>query len=251
MKVYRGACTVKDWSNTTACPIQWCDKGEYPRLTVRFLPDAQLSLLITTAADSFFPVLVFPSGAMDIWQCPPVNNGPVRWWCGDTSVTPACQSGDSASFYILTNASELGFPPMTFSQSVATRDLSDLVTNIFSSGTTNSKATIVPASSPAKTYTDASVPAQTPEHSANLTTAIGVGVGVPLGIAAIGFLGFLFWRATERKHKNKSRILNQEHALGDSDQSAKLVNDRQWTELPDAQLPRELDDTGKRELPSM
>ena len=27
-KVYRGACTVQDWSNTTACPDQWCNNGK-------------------------------------------------------------------------------------------------------------------------------------------------------------------------------------------------------------------------------
>ena len=31
-KTYRGACTVKDWSNITACPVQWCNdgKGSFP-----------------------------------------------------------------------------------------------------------------------------------------------------------------------------------------------------------------------------
>ncbi len=28
MKTYRGACTVQDWSNTTACPVQWFNDGE-------------------------------------------------------------------------------------------------------------------------------------------------------------------------------------------------------------------------------
>ena len=28
-KIYRGACTVKDWSNTTACPDQECNNGKY------------------------------------------------------------------------------------------------------------------------------------------------------------------------------------------------------------------------------
>lgn len=27
-KVYRGGCTVQDWSNTTACPNHWCNNGE-------------------------------------------------------------------------------------------------------------------------------------------------------------------------------------------------------------------------------
>ena len=94
-------------------------------------------------------------------------------------------------------------------------------------------------------------PAKSQERSASLPTAIGFGVGIPLGIAAIGFLGFLFWRAAERERKSKSRILSQEHALGNGDQSASVVIDRLGNELPDAQLPSELDDTGKRELPGM
>lgn len=37
----------------------------------------------------------------------------------------------------------------------------------------------------------------------NIGTAVGAGVGVPLGLAAIGFLTFLFWR--ERRHQVKER----------------------------------------------
>ena len=29
-KTYRGACTVSDWSNETACPSQWCNDGKEP-----------------------------------------------------------------------------------------------------------------------------------------------------------------------------------------------------------------------------
>ena len=240
MKIYRGACTVKDWSNTTACPTHFCcDKGECPQPTMRLSSKCTTTSIIITAAYSFFPVLVYPSSWSNIWQCPPVNNGPIRWWCGDEAVTPPCQSGVNASFLIPTAASELGLPPVTFSQPVGTKNPSDLVTTLFSSGTTDPKAT----------YTNPSVPAQTPEHSANLTTAIGVGVGVLLGIAAIGFLGFLSWKLAERKCKGKSRIQSQEHAQGNGDQSASVVIDRPRTELPDAQLRRELDDTGMRELP--
>ena len=28
IKTYRGACTVRDWSNTTACPTQFCNDGK-------------------------------------------------------------------------------------------------------------------------------------------------------------------------------------------------------------------------------
>ena len=99
--------------------------------------------------------------------------------------------------------------------------------------------------------TNPPAPAQSQEHSASLPTAIGFGVGIPLGIAAIGFLGFLFWKATERQRKSKSQILNQKRALGHGAQSASAVIDRPGTELPDAQLPIELADTSTRALPSM
>ena len=246
MKMYRGACTVKDWTNTTACPTRWCDKGKCPRPMIRLYPNAQLCPTIMTAADSFFPVSVWPSSSSNIWQCPPVNNGPIRWWCGDSTVTTPCQSGVNASFYNPTTASELGLPPVTFSQSVATKTVNGLVIIIFSPGLTDSKATTVPA----MTYTDPSVPAQTPAHSASLPTAVGFGVGIPLGIAAIGFLGFLYWRAVGRQDKSRSRILSQENALGNGDRSASVAIDRPWPRLPDAQLPIELDDFGRRELPS-
>ena len=98
--------------------------------------------------------------------------------------------------------------------------------------------------------TDPPAHAQGQENSASLPTAIGFGVGIPLGIAAIGFLGFLFWKAAGRQRKSKSQILSQKHALGNGDQSASAVIDRPGTGLPDAQLPIELADTSKKELPS-
>ena len=46
--------------------------------------------------------------------------------------------------------------------------------------------------------TESSVPVQPQEHSASLPTAIGVGIGVPLGVATVGFLGFLFRKEAVR-----------------------------------------------------
>lgn len=44
-----------------------------------------------------------------------------------------------------------------------------------------------------------STPSQKWPASAATATAIGAGVGVPLGITAAGFLGFLFWQETRRR----------------------------------------------------
>lgn len=193
------------------------------------------------------------------------------------SVTPICQSGNQGFFHDYTSGSILGFPPITASPSVATQSSCELATTTFyipASAATQSSCELAtttlypPASSPTKMSTAPSLsaqtqrlsthlptgppaPAQSQEHPTILSTAIGLGLGIPLGIAAIGFLGFLYWKATERQRKSKSQLLSQEHAQGNGDQSASVVIDRPRIELPDAQLPRELDDTGMRELPSI
>lgn len=228
-----------------------------------------------TAANCYFLVSVNESQGANLWPCRPVNYEPSQWWCGDVSVTPICQSGNQGFFHDYTSGSILGFPPTTASPSASTQGSCELATTTFyipASAAIQSSCDVatttfhIPAPSPTKMSTapslsaqtqrlstnlptDPPAPAQSQRHSANLTTAIGVGVGVPLGIAVIGFLGFFFWRAAERKRESKSRTLNQKHALGNGDQFASLVIDRPWTELPDAQLPRELDDTGRKELP--
>ena len=54
-KTYRGACTVKDWSNTTACPTQWCNDGKKPflRRQCKIPSIAAISQLMMTAANPF------------------------------------------------------------------------------------------------------------------------------------------------------------------------------------------------------
>ena len=194
----------------------------------------------------------------NLWPCRPVDYEPSQWWCGDVSVTSICQSGNQAYFLDYTSGSILGFPPMTSSPSAATQSSCDLATiTFYISASSSSKVSTAPSLS-AQTQkrstalpTDPPAPAQSQEHSASLPTAIGFGVGIPLGIAAIGFLGFLFWQAAGRQSKSKSRVLSQKNALEHSDQSASAVIDRPRTELPDAQLPSELEDTSKRGLPCM
>ena len=219
----------------------------------------------------------------NIWPCQPENSEPSQWWCGDVGVTPICHSGNQAYIHDYTSGSILGFPPTTSSPSAATQSSCKLATTTFYvpaySPTkmcsdpslpvqTQRRSTNLPtALSPAKISTASSLPVQTQtwstnlptnppapaasqKHSASLSTAIGFGVGIPLGIAAIGFLSFLFWKVAGWQRKSKRGTLSQEHALGHGHQSTNAVINRMWTELPDAQLPIELDDTSRREPPS-
>ena len=193
-----------------------------------------------------FLLLVQNNTWSNVWLCPGLNNGPIQWWCGDESETTACRNGIDAYFLNYTKGSILGFPPITSYSSAGTTVFSDIVTTTFSAGPT-SNPTIVLASSPSKTSAAPSTPSQKQGHSASLPTAIGVGVAVPLGIAALGFLGFLFWKEVGRR---QSRMLSQESTLGTGNESTTAAIKGQWTELPDIQTPRELGGTGRRELPS-
>ena len=255
IKVYRGACTVKDWSNTTACPTQWCNNGkdffhsQYWGLLLidhKFFIDIYSCLLL-------FLFLVEKNTWSNVWLCPGLNNGPIQWWCGDESETTACRNGIDAYFLNYTKGSVLGFPPVTSSSSASIQISSELVTTTFSAKSASNPTSVL-TSSPSKTLTETSMPTQTQGHSNSLPTAIGLGVGVPLGIACLGFLGFLFWKKVGgRQRTSQSRVLRKGPSLGTDDQSTTTAATRggQWTELPGIQLPRELGgDTGREELPS-
>lgn len=188
----------------------------------------------------------------NIWMCPSSK----LWWSGNDSETTPCQTGTNASFVDYTSGSILGFPPVTPLPSAQTNSPSNAVTTTFSTGP-SSEATTAPASSSANTSTGSHVPAQTQAQSTrlptgscvpaqteapstSLPTAIGVGIGVPLGTATVGFLGFILWKEARRQRRTKPRTLRK-IGLNNGGQFAAAAIDGQWTELPDAQLPRELD----------
>ena len=187
----------------------------------------------------------------NIWLCPSLNGGPIQWWCGNEDETTACRSGIDAYFLDYTKGTILGFAPLTSSSSAGTKISSDIMTTIFSAGSTSNPANLV-TSSPSKTSTSLSMPSQTQRHSTSLPTAVGVGVGVPLGIASLGFLGFLFWKQVGRQRTStrRSRVLSQGPAPETDYQSATAETGGQGAELPDIQLPRELAGAGSNELPS-
>ncbi len=207
-----------------------------------------------------------PDGWADVCNCPNKNNESANWWCGTEPGSEACQSGAVGHFVVYTPASILGFPPVTSSTSAVTTSQAALIATT-SFAEPSSKVVTTPASSPAKTSTDPPfptrtqasttssrtdypAPAQTQKSSASLPIAIGVGVGIPLGVLIIGFLALSFWKEVVRQRASKSRKLSQEPALVNRDQSITAIINEPRTELADTQLPRELGDTGRRELSS-
>lgn len=98
--------------------------------------------------------------------------------------------------------------------------------------------------------TGPSVPALTQEHSTNLPIAIGAGVGIPLGIAVIGFLGFLFWKEAVRQRKSKPQLLSPVIGSKNDGQVGAATLDPPWNELHDIQIPRELGGQERTELHS-
>ena len=253
MKVYRGACTVKDWSNTTACSNQWCNDGKQCLYSQHwsFLLIVHNSFIYVYSCLLWFLFPVTNHTWSKLWLCPSLNNGPVQWWCGNESETTPCRNGVDAYFLNFTKGAVLGFPPITSSSSAGTKIFSDIVTTTFSAEPTSNPASVL-ASSPSKTSTDPSMPTQTQGHSASLPTAVGVGIGVPLGIACLGFLGFLFWKQVGRQRSctSQSRVLREGPTLAIGDQPATAAIREQWSELPGIQSPRELGGTSRKEVPS-
>ena len=167
---------------------------------------------------------------------------PVQWWCGNDEETAPCQTGPNASFVSYTAGSAQGIAPITSSiLSPSAIDTSTKPTTSFSSSSSTAVTSIddtntptqdlhestlglsstakdddAPISrSPTTAAISSALPGQ-PQSSNKLPTAIGVGIGVPLGIATVGFLGFLFTRQTNLKDKRKSIAIKNPSSRGGS-----------------------------------
>lgn len=243
-KTYRGACTDQNWSNTTACPTELRNDGKNSPYR-RYCRPSSIHILVNGNSCSFFlSILVLNNTWSILWQCPQTPG----WWCGNGNFTSPCQTGISASFVSMTTGgSILGFPPVTPPPSAPTQDSSNTVTTILSAGSTLRATTVLPSSS-ANTSAHPPMPTQNQEHQTSLPTAIGVGIGVPLVIAIMGFLGFLFWKETVRQRTSKLRIPSQDIGLKNGNQVGAATMNSPWNELHDRQLPRELDGYGRSEL---
>ena len=161
-----------------------------------------------------------------------MNNGFIQWWCGNESVTPACHSGDQAHLVDYSSGSILGVGPVT------PTPCSTIGTQIYSTSfhASNTPTTLTTTQNAASVPPTATPPPQSqPSQSA---TAIGAGIGVPLGIAATGFLGLIFWRERRRrKPHNNPETMRPKH---DTTQA----HNGWGAELWDTPLRRELHGSG-------
>ena len=215
-KTYRGACTEKNWSNTTVCPTQFCPECKVALFILPFLkaisiePDS-LDRIQTLLSNM---TVVNKKYSMHLWRCPHTTKNtsePLEWWCSDEPETLPCQTGADANCVSYTAGSALGIPPITSILSSAI----DTSTKLISLSSSSTAATSIDTATPTQDQhesidlstakdavptshapTTARTSAQGQPQSNKLPTAIGVGIGVPLEIATIGFLGFLFTRRT-------------------------------------------------------
>ena len=196
MKAYRGGCTDKYWSNTTACP-DWCNDGKHDAysaiLTCRL---SRRSHKKKIKANNFSDS-VHPHDSANIFRCPKH----VGFYC-DQSLSTACQ-GSEIEVQTYTSATILGTPPISSIEQIATANPSTLTT-----------ATSVTESIASSTFKNTPTCTQIIHQSSLRATAIGIGLGAPCGIAAIGFLVFLFWRDAKRKisRSPKQDILGDQRA---------------------------------------
>lgn len=174
----------------------------------------------------------------------------------------ACQkdcniSNTQSTFPISTLASILGFPPVdsTSSAPVAAPATVQHSTKVATRVTLVS-ATPVTRSSTMAPSTTASGPSEHSSQATQQATAIGAGIGVPLGAAAIGFLVLLCWRGTRRGNRNKQQRQQRPYsgnggAQGGSPLASKATP-RSRAEFPDSQIPWELDHrAGIVEMPAL
>ena len=169
-----------------------------------------------------------------MWNCGAKNNslgGP--WWVGDSgSVTP-CESGERASFTT--------WPSAKIGKVIQrTKALS-------TSASTTAAATpsVVDVPSIALSTTKASAtatnqPRQSSDGSSRLPVALGAGIGIPLGVAAVGFLAFLFWKVRQQK------LLQRESMNGDRSYVAQHGSD--WEVCGDGRMGELGADDTRREM---
>ena len=107
----------------------------------------------------------------------------------------------------------------------------------------NSLLSTTSVGAPDQASTNSAASAESPPQSSSLPTAIGVGIGVPLGIAVTGFLGFLFAREARLKKDQKKAV----SPIDKGEVKANLGGPK--LELHDEPRPFEVGGNGVLELP--
>lgn len=138
-------------------------------------------------------ITVIPDGWANLWKCHETTGNGVYWWCGQKTAT-ACHTGKGAmTFGVAGGALQtiVPEPGAASSTSLTTSSPSNTATSA-----TSSSASLVGSAPLTITATATSTVENNggSDKSNKTPVAIGAGVGIPLGIAALGFLGFLIWR---------------------------------------------------------
>ena len=191
-------------------------------------------------------IIVNKGMSLAIWKCPPNNTSDGdQWWCGDERKTSACQTGRDAHFVSYISGIALAIPTTISTPSSAAKDPSTASTSLSSSlSVRSSPSTATDVSSTDHPSTNAATSAQGRPQSSSVPTAIGVGIGVPLGIAALGILGFLCIRQAKKK-KDQTEFIG----LSSESERTPSVGGVPVAELQDAPLPYEMGDDGSPEMP--
>lgn len=183
-------------------------------------------------------------------MCPPTNHGASPWWCGNSTAATPCQDigNSTGEFVTYTGGTVLGLPPVTSSSLSTSATAADARTtpNSNSPAITSAVSSEQTTSAQAGASTASSINKPSLQTRPNYATAVGAGIGVPLGIAAMGCLAFFFWREGRRNHLLEPPQIDA--GIYPASKVAKRFSDRRG-ELPGSQALGELDHgVGKVEL---
>ena len=174
-----------------------------------------------------------------------------------------CQTSFNATFITYPTGSILGTAPVAFTPppsptstwtqpntllppTLPTHQSADVAaapTQTLRESTSPSIITLTASTAPTSMPTAASAQSQTPRSSELPSTAIGAVVGVPLAVAAIGFLVFLFSRGANGRNGTESVNVRCE---SEREKSAVVAERPPRADLRDPRCPLELDGATRR-----
>lgn len=197
-----------------------------------------------------------------MWFCGAANTsqtGP--WWVGNTEVATPCESGRQVIFTDWPSANVVKIiqrPTSASSPASPTTSSTDQAESASSStfSTTSAPSSTVSATLVGSSIDDLPVDmtrqASDPSGSGgSLSLALGAGLGIPLGIATIGFLAFLFWRI---RRQNKPSHTSSGFAQGQKsitevslDQTARELSGGEAGQEMWAENPRQVPEIDSRQ----
>ncbi len=196
-----------------------------------------------------------------MWHCGAANTkleGP--WWVGDENIATPCESGQGASFTVWPSAnvgkviqratSTSSSASASTSQAGQTRPASSSTPSTTSASSFPAKATLGTSSGDLPSVPVTNQPGDSSGSGDTLSLALGIGLGVPLGVASIGFLAFLLWKARRQKQPSMpSSYFAQAEKLNEEnfDQTAKEMGGNETAQEMWAKDPKELPEMDSRQ----